>query len=193
MSADLLPVSASEAERDIAQAQGDRIEAIEAPIETLWAQDQIPTAWLPVVAWGLSVDEWDPAWSEGRMRDVIAEAIAVQRRKGSIGSVRRVLGTLGHGDAVITEGVFSWHYGDGSAYGDPGLVYGDGTGWAYYQVDLQQPITPAQGQFMRRLLGLTAPVRCHLYALTYLYAPWVYGDGSVYGAPLEYYAAGGVA
>ena len=50
-----------------------------------------------------------------------------------------------------------------------------------------------RGQRMRRLLSLVAPVRCHLYALTYRYAPWVYGDGSVYGATLAYYAPGGVA
>jgi phage tail P2-like protein len=185
----LLPPNASALERAVEDVLGTRLENRSVPLRSLWAPGQAPAAWLPAQAWGLSVDEWDKRWSAGRKRDVIAAAIAVHRRKGSIGAVRAALTAAGYPDAQITEGVPAWVYGDGSLYG-PALTYGYGGGWAFYRVRLARPISADQAQSVRRILRDVAPARCHLYALEYAVAPWLYGDGTTYGAATTYYGAG---
>jgi phage tail P2-like protein len=51
----------------------------------------LPAPALPWLAWTLSVDTWDTDWTEERKRAITAGAIAAQRRKGSVTSVRDVL------------------------------------------------------------------------------------------------------
>ena len=64
---------ASETERRLAAAAAARLGAIPAALpQTAWEVDQIPDAWLPVLAWALSLDLWDPAWSARQKRDVIS-------------------------------------------------------------------------------------------------------------------------
>jgi len=182
----LLPPNASPLERACEAIVGDRIDAVPAPLRSLWAQAQTPDAWLPVQAWGLSVDEWDPIWAPSRQREVIAASIEVHRIKGTIGSVKRVLAAAGYSDATIVEGAGTWRYGDGSAYG-PSILYGSESSWALYRVDIPRPMTEAQHQSVIRLLTATAPARCHLFTITYPHAVWTYGDGTQYGAATFYY------
>ncbi|WP_312689262.1 phage tail protein I, partial [Brevundimonas nasdae] len=57
----------------------------------LWDPATCPADLLPWLAWGLSIDIWDAEWSEQTKREMISDAIARQRRKGSVAAVREVL------------------------------------------------------------------------------------------------------
>lgn len=51
----------------------------------------LPVHILPWLAWGLSIDFWNPEWAEAEKRAAIAGAIEAQRRKGNPASLRAVL------------------------------------------------------------------------------------------------------
>ncbi len=60
-------------------------------IDTLWNPETCPVNLLPWLAWALSVDTWDSAWTETVKRRVVAESVHVHRRKGTLSSIHRVL------------------------------------------------------------------------------------------------------
>ena len=88
--ASLLPPNASSAERSL-EASTARVADVPVPIRDLWNPDTCPTHLLPWLAWGLSIDIWDSSWSETQKRTAIADAIPMQRRKGTRASLRTVL------------------------------------------------------------------------------------------------------
>lgn len=53
-----------------------------------------PASLLPWLAWSMSVDLWDEAWSEVRKRQAIADNAAQQRRKGTRAAVEAALQLL---------------------------------------------------------------------------------------------------
>lgn len=90
---DLLPPNATKAERAISLAVN---RAPGVPIRTLWSPQTCPEGILPWLAWALSVDEWNTAWPLEKKRAAVAESIAMHRRKGTIGALRRALESLGY-------------------------------------------------------------------------------------------------
>jgi phage tail P2-like protein len=86
----LLPPNATALETGLARL-GARLSDIAIPIADLWNPQTCPLAALPWLAWTLSIDKWDTDWTEERKRAATAGAIAAQRRKGSVASVRAVL------------------------------------------------------------------------------------------------------
>ena len=72
------------------------------PIDTLWNPDTCPASLLPWLAWALSVDSWKSYWPEAVKRQRLRTAIAVQRRKGTVGSVREVVESFG-GSIIVRE------------------------------------------------------------------------------------------
>lgn len=64
------------------------------PVATLMNPDTCPMHLLGWLAWSVSVDVWDPEWSEATKRAVIRNSIDVHRRKGTIGSVRRAVESI---------------------------------------------------------------------------------------------------
>ena len=81
---DLLPPSATKQERALALATS-RVSDVPLPIRTLWNPDTCPLELLPWLAWALSVDTWDPNWSESIKRAVngLPTAAEVVAKKGS--------------------------------------------------------------------------------------------------------------
>lgn len=79
-----------------------RLEAIPVPLRTLWNPWTCPVGLLPWLAYALSIDAWNPAWPETVKRSVIAQAIAIQRRKGTAASVRQVVTAFG-GQIALRE------------------------------------------------------------------------------------------
>lgn len=71
-------------------------------IATIWDPWACPAALLPWLAWALSVDVWDPAWSEAKKRKVIAASPLVHRLKGTVGAIKRALAAFDV-DARIVE------------------------------------------------------------------------------------------
>lgn len=86
----LLPPGSSDLERDIDRASA-RVGDVAADLGALWNPATCPIELLPWLAWALSTDIWDPDWSEARKRQEVAVAIAVQRRKGTRGTVADLL------------------------------------------------------------------------------------------------------
>lgn len=99
----LLPPNATPLERAL-EAGVARISTIDTPIDKLLDPERIAARWLPWLAWGLSVDAWDSAWSEATKRRAVAESIALHRMKGTRASVDLVLSRI-DGLARVIE----WH------------------------------------------------------------------------------------
>ena len=171
MSESLLPPNATPLEKAVEQstkrlAGPDMTEAAEA-IGDLWQADRVPRDLLPWLAWTLSVDEWDDAWSDNQKRDTIRESIAVHKQKGTVASVRRVLRAAGYGECDIVEGLDAQHY-DGAIKYDGTYYHGQNDEhWAMYRVYVKWPVSAAQASVIRQLLDLTAPARCRLEGLHY--------------------------
>lgn len=79
-----------------------RLGDVDVPIDQLRDPMTCPLQLLPWLAWGLSVDHWNPDWTEARKRSVIAASINVHQHKGTRGSVEDALKSLG-APAIITE------------------------------------------------------------------------------------------
>lgn len=95
----LLPPNATPTEKAI-EAATARLERIETPLRQAWNPDTCPVADLPWLAWALSIDLWDPTWPEQLKRARIRSAIAIQRRKGTVASVRETVQSFGGGVAL---------------------------------------------------------------------------------------------
>nr|WP_314469826.1 phage tail protein I [uncultured Sphingomonas sp.] len=97
----LLPPNATRLERAL-EAGAARISSVTAPIDTLVDPETIDAATLPWLAYGLSVDFWDSAWSEAAKRRAVAESIAQHKIKGTRASVEHVLARI-DGLATVIE------------------------------------------------------------------------------------------
>ncbi len=91
---ELLPPNSTATERALAEAMG-QIDALDVPVRSVWNADTIPAPLLPWLAWAWSVDEWDATWQTGQKRETVKRALAVQRKKGTIGAVKDALAALG--------------------------------------------------------------------------------------------------
>jgi phage tail P2-like protein len=92
--ANLLPPNATQLERNIAEVNS-RLGDLPVPLRDLRIPADAPAAWLPWLADSLSVDAWQPSWTDSQKRASIASSIKVHRLKGTISAVREALGALG--------------------------------------------------------------------------------------------------
>ncbi|EGO9522140.1 phage tail protein I [Escherichia coli] len=91
----LLPPSASDFMRCVERGTS-RLSALPVSVNQLWDPDTCPVALLPYLAWALSVDRWDRDWTEETKRQVIRDAWAIHRHKGTISAIRRVVEPFGY-------------------------------------------------------------------------------------------------
>ena len=91
----LLPRNASQLERLAVEALA-QIQRTPIPLRQLWNPMECPVDLLPYLAWAFSVDRWDSTWSEATKRAAIRSAYYIHSRKGTIGSLRRVVEPLGY-------------------------------------------------------------------------------------------------
>lgn len=89
----ILPPNASTLEKGMEAASA--VPALPVPLRDLWNPATCPASLLPWLAWALSVDNWDAGWPIAVRRAVIANAIAVQRKKGTVGAVARAIASFG--------------------------------------------------------------------------------------------------
>lgn len=102
MSSDaLLPPNAAPGTRAVAGSLA-RISDVPVPLRTLWDPYTCPVALLPWLAWALSIDAWKSYWPESIKRERVAQAIAIQRKKGTAKSVRDVVASFG-GSVGLSE------------------------------------------------------------------------------------------
>ena len=154
-----------------------RIGAVPVRLRDVWNPDTCPNEMLPWLAWAFGVDEWNAEWSDDAKRETIRTAVMIQRRKGSIWSIKRAISAAGYGDSMLIEGNSSnFHNG---AFTHNGLkTYGDPSEWARYRFVLARPISNAQAAQVRRLLDAIAPARCHLIEMIFTEASNLY-DGAI--------------
>lgn len=174
----ILPPNATALETALEEAFKS-ILAFDVPVGRLWSAEAIPAGLLGYLAWALSVDEWDPDWSEGRKREVIAASVEIHRRKGTPWAIRRALATVGLGSATLIEQYGAKSY-DGTVLHDGAETYSPQDHWAEYRVLLERPITIAQADKVRAVLASVAPARCHLKALDYQQATNIYDAAIVH-------------
>ena len=98
----ILPPGSTALETAVDLVTANRLDGVGTPLRALWSAETCPEGLLPWLAWALSIDQWDPAWPEATRRIRVAEAIAVQRRKGTLDSVQRVIRAFG-GNMVLRE------------------------------------------------------------------------------------------
>jgi phage tail P2-like protein len=91
----LLPPNSTPLERALSLATA-RAATLPVRIRDVWNPQTCPADMLPWLAWSLSVDEWDAAWSEQQKRGTIAASIQIHRVKGTLGALRRALSALGY-------------------------------------------------------------------------------------------------
>ncbi|OWJ92730.1 phage tail protein I [Pseudomonas sp. A46] len=174
---ELLPPNSTPLERRLARTASGLSE-LPVAIRHLRDPDRCPAGLLPYLAWELSVDEWNPHWGEDRKRRSVAESVAVHRRKGTRGAVRRALETLfGTDGFTLVEGAVAGLY-DGRAHYNGLHFHGREGNWARYSVLIRQPITFQQAAEARRVLAAVAPARCQLLALDYTRAAHAH-DGAI--------------
>lgn len=87
--ATLLPPNATPLERALAKASAMPHSLEE--IRQLWNHRTCPLHLLPWLAWAWSVDEWDPAWTEGQQRAMVGASIRLHKKKGTVWAVREAL------------------------------------------------------------------------------------------------------
>lgn len=97
----LLPPNATAVERAI-ETLSRRLDDIPSPLRDLVNPETCPARFLPWLAFTLSVDTWNPAWSERVKRNLIAASMDLHKRKGSAGSVRAVVQAFG-GQIALRE------------------------------------------------------------------------------------------
>lgn len=90
MTGTILPPNSSRFERAIEASMAAALD-IDFPLRHLWNPASCPADLLPWLAWGVSIDFWNPDWTEAEKRAAIAGAIEQQRRKGTRASLRAVL------------------------------------------------------------------------------------------------------
>ena len=91
----IVPPNSTALEAAVDLLTAARLDGVSSPLRSLWSAEDCPEDLLPWLAWALSIDQWDPAWPERTRRMRVAEAIAVQRRKGTYDSVDRVIRAFG--------------------------------------------------------------------------------------------------
>lgn len=178
MSDHLLPPNATSQEVALDGATA-RLGDVPGPLRDVWNPDTCPSHILPWLAWAFGVDEWDSDWSDDAKRNTIRNAVMVQRRKGTVWSIKRVITDAGFGDSRLIEGNSNNFYNGAFTHG--GLkTYGDPTEWARYRFVLTRPITNEQAAQVRRILDSTAPARCHLIEMIFTEAANLYNGAITY-------------
>lgn len=107
----LLPPNASALERAFEEAM--TVPALPVPLRSIWSAYDCPEALLPWLAWALSVDDWNAGWPLAVRREVVARAILIQRRKGTLAAVRQAVSAFG-----ATISIKEWW--ETTPTGDPG-------------------------------------------------------------------------
>ena len=93
MGRQLLPPNRTPLEAALADAM--TLETDPALLATLWDADDCPAAFLPYLAWALSVEGWDSAITEAQQRELIRTAVPTHAKKGTPSGVLDALRAIG--------------------------------------------------------------------------------------------------
>lgn len=95
----LLPPNATDLERKLTEVGKD---AFNLPsIRIIKDIDNVPSQFLPFIAWQKSVDYWDETWQEALKRKVIKESRELHRLKGTPAAIKKALEPFGYEVTLI--------------------------------------------------------------------------------------------
>ena len=149
MTQSLLPPNASALDRAAEAIMVSHLNSIDQPHRDLWNPATCPIQWLPWMAWALSVDDWDPAWTEAQQRSMVAAAISLHRKKGTPWAIREALLRSGLESVRVVERP-------------------EGAHWAEFDVDVSVVDRPLTQEAIARaaiLIAQNKPVRSVLRTL----------------------------
>lgn len=142
------------------------------PIATLMNPNTCPAHLLGWLAWSLSVDVWDPAWSETTKRSVVRASLAVHRKKGTVGAVRRALQGIGTRAEIV-----EWWEAEAFPGAEPGTfeIWLDLSTLLKFSASMPDLLVQ-----LRRSVDATKPVSAHYtaHARVSAEAPALVGAGS---------------
>ncbi len=92
----LLPPNATPLERAL-EAATARLGDVPSPLRPLVDPDTCPADLLPYLAWAVAIDGWSEDWPEPIRRARVHAAIPIQRRKGTVASIRDLVASFGGG------------------------------------------------------------------------------------------------
>lgn len=179
-----LPVSASPLARSIAAATAPTLGADAERLRDLWNAGTCPEELLPWLAWALSVDVWQDAWSAEEKRTTIQQSISWHRKKGTPWAVKAALAGIGFPECVLVEHRAlheAWLAAGGELLDGAGTLDGTGTlappagafrfatqSWAEYALRLNvdgQPWSAARQREIIAACKAYGPVRSRLAAI----------------------------
>ncbi|WFS02772.1 phage tail protein I [Rhizobium tumorigenes] len=97
----ILPASSTELEKAVAAIDARRIGSLDTDlIKRIHDPDTCPEAFLPILAWEYSVDEWDPTWSSDVKRAAIKLSYEIHRHKGTAYAIETAITALNYGAKV---------------------------------------------------------------------------------------------
>lgn len=97
----LLPPNASALERTAAEVCA--FEPEDLVIDKLWSANEVPSEFLPYLAWTLSVDFWDLLTTDEQRREATIGAIAWHKKRGTPWAMKQALTARGYPDCEIIE------------------------------------------------------------------------------------------
>lgn len=153
---DLLPFNASKVEKAMSEGASSSIREMQVRHGDLWNPATVPVEFIPWLAHALSVDHWNSNWPESVKREVLFQSVAVHRRKGTIGAIRRALEATG-----LPTQVKEWFETGGSPHSFT------------VQVDIRSLIQQGEAfndaliAELSRSVDLTKPVRSHYSIVAY--------------------------
>lgn len=182
----LLPPSTSPLERNLERVMRHHLPV---PIRQLWSIEDCPDAMLPWLGWSLGVDFWHLADTPRKRRDLIKNALAWHKKRGTPWAIKQALATFGYEVEELIEqaqykqqweaagGRFldgSWDLSENNRlYWEPGLP-GDAlinsvifNHWADYVLRMK-PVngwSRADQVAIRSIAQQYAPARCRLVSV----------------------------
>ncbi|EGW22165.1 phage tail protein I [Methylobacter tundripaludum] len=142
----LLPPNANVHEHALDDAIS-RLGAVPVDIVKLWNPQTCPVAFLPWLAWALSVDEWDENWTEAQKRNTCAASYDVHSHKGTPHAIRAALSALGYDNIAIKEGAVNYY--NGAHTYDGSWTYGADSAWPMFDVILNIGAFPDDAMVQR--------------------------------------------
>lgn len=100
----ILPPNATQLQKDLEAASTGRLSLLNVDaLRYLNNPERCQIEFLPWLAWAMSVDVWDSNWPENTQRSVVRESIQIHQRKGTVGGLKRTLGSFITGRIRVTE------------------------------------------------------------------------------------------
>lgn len=176
----VLPVSASQLEVDLIQTFSDVLEhyllqtfgdAESIPVRHLWNPELCPPELLRYLAVALSVDTELSEFTITQQRNLIRDAFTTHLQKGTVGSIKRIIESLGW--ELAPNGLVEGRR-------DPlnnSIVVRTGGGWAQFTVTIMNTVPVRQAQVAARLIQSTAPASRRLVTINFAVAPLYYNGG----------------